>query len=110
MSTDNVKISFDGFVPKFEEKIRISEVMRKIEYDSPSDSTIQLDIRKTWAGYYGSCRVVSGVGIFRAETELKTLEQLIAAIEEKIFENLNIWKSSRFPSEKTSGHGIASAS
>ena len=110
MNNDNVKIEYDGFVPKNEEKSLTSEVMRKIEYDSPSDSTIQYKLQKTWAGYRGHCRIVSGVGVFTAEKESKTIEALTAAIEKKIYEHLKIWKSNRFKSNDLPVSDVASAS
>lgn len=111
MSNDNVKISYDGFIPESEEKSLVSAVMRKIEYDAPSDSTIYYKVQKTWAGYLGYCRIVSGIGVFEAENESKTIEQLTAAIEKKIYENLNFWKSNRFKNNNTLPLGsIVSAS
>lgn len=110
MSYDNIKIDYDGFVPRTEEKSLVSEIMRKIEYDSPSDSSIQYKIQKTWEGYRAHCRIVSSVGVFTAEKEAKTIEALTAAIEKKIYEILNIWKSNRFKSGELPMSDVASAS
>ena len=110
MGSDNVKIQFDGFVPNQKEKSVICEVMRKIEYDSPSDSTIQYKVQKTWTGYLGHCRVASTTGVFTAKKESKTVEELTAAIEKEIYKNLNIWKSNRFKKSEAPLSDVASAS
>ena len=46
MSYDCLKIQYQNFSPELEEKKLILEVMRKVEFSAPSDSLIQLDLKK----------------------------------------------------------------
>ena len=99
-----LKIQFANFTPSFQDRGLIFKVMREIEYSAPSDSSVQLEVRKTRGGFKGVCRVASQVGIFTADCEAESLNQLMSLIEKKIGVYLNTWKLNRFSLEhKPSG-------
>ena len=110
MSDESLRINYKNFTPSFEDKATVLSSMRDIEYAAPSDSTITLDMKKTWAGYFAQCRVVSGVGVFSAHHETNDFHGVINRVEHQINEQLSAWKATRFATNNPLRQPLTTAS
>ncbi len=110
MSYDFLKIQYENFSPKWDQKQLALAVMRNIEFAAPSDSCVRFDVTKADQGYRGRCRVTSASGVFAAESEATSLEALVVDIEGVIHDQLNSWKATRFRNTSDPSPTLASAS
>lgn len=96
MITENVDCEVLGFDPEPEIKSFIAKVVDKLYYSAPSDSGIKIVVRQSQGLVKASCRIVSQVGTFVAEARGKNPIQTIQSVENKIKQQLDLWKANRF--------------
>lgn len=91
--------SFEGFEPNFDLTSYAKDMLQKLKYASPSDSSTQAYLVKTPVGYEGLLRVHFVNGSFQAQAKLNDPKGVINDLVAKVGEQLKEWKLDRFTIE-----------
>jgi hypothetical protein len=93
---NDLQFKFKGFKP--DEKVRkfVSIVAERLLFSAPSDSVMQLVVKQGKHAIQASCRIASQAGTFVADSINDNPIRAVQQIENKIREQLDIWKKSRF--------------
>jgi ribosome-associated translation inhibitor RaiA len=99
MRNDCVQFEFLGFNPKHKIRNFVANVAEKLHLSAPSDSAMEVTIKRGKGVIQASCRIASRAGTFFAEAVSDSPIKAVHKIEEKISHQLDDWKRRRFLNE-----------
>lgn len=98
----NIRFQIEGFSPSQEIRTIASVIAEKIHLSAPSDSALDLVVRKSRGAVFASCRIASKAGVFMAHAINDSAVMALKEMEGNVLAQLKDWLKTRFEKNRRS--------